>query len=225
MSNIGFRIRPDFQRPDRRLIEAFEGLPVANIADCMNRISCIAPPIRPFNKAKLLGCALTVRSTGGDNLLFHKALDLAKPGDVIVVADGGTDRRSCCGEIMVQYAISKGLAGFVVDACIRDSDAIAELDFPVYARGVTPNGPYKNGPGEINFPVSLCGIVICPGDILIGDGDGVAVVKPEDAGELAAVTRKVFEKETKFLEDIAAGRGLNRSWVDRMLTEKGCELV
>jgi regulator of RNase E activity RraA len=225
MPNIGFRVRSNFKRPARDLVEKFRGLPVANIADCMNRISCLDAAIVPFNRTPLLGCALTVRSTGGDNLLFHKALDLAQAGDVIVVADGGTPNRSCCGEIMVKYAISRGLAGFIVDACIRDRYAIAELDFPVYARGVTPNGPYKNGPGEINFPASCGGIVINPGDILIGDGDGVVVIKPEEAAELAETTRKVFEKEEKSMADIDAGRGMDRTWIDKFLAEKNCEFV
>ena len=225
MANIGFRIKSDFERPSKELIEAFRGLPVANIADCMNRISCMDARLVPSNKTPLLGCALTVRSTGGDNLLFHKALDLAKPGDIIVIADGGTDQRSCCGEIMVQYALSKGIGGVVVDACIRDADALSQLDFPVYSRGVTPNGPYKNGPGEINMPISCGGMVVCPGDILVGDGDGVVVIKPEDAKELAEMTRKVLEKETKLLEDIAAGRGMDRSWIDKTLQAMGCEYL
>jgi regulator of RNase E activity RraA len=225
MSNIGFRIRSSFKRPPRELVERFRGLPVANIADCMNRISCLDVGIIPFNRTPLIGCAFTVRSTGGDNLLFHKALDTAQPGDVIVAADGGTLNRSCCGEIMVRYAMSKGLAGFIVDACIRDAYAIGELDFPVYARGATPNGPYKNGPGEINFPVSCGGIVIDPGDIVIGDGDGVVVIKPEQAVEIAEIARKVFQKEEKSMEDISAGKGLDRAWVDELLKAKNVEFV
>ena len=222
MANIGFRIRREIDRPSRELIEGFKGLPTSNIADCMNRLSCLSSVIRPYSKAPLMGSALTVRCTGGDNLLFHKALDMAIPGDVLVIADGGTEQRSCCGEIMVRYAIWRGLAGFVVDGCIRDTDAIAELDFPVYARGVTPNGPYKNGPGEINFPVSCGGVVIHPGDILIGDCDGIAVIRPEEAKTLAGEVRKLTEKEGNILANIAS---LERSWVDKALADKGCEFV
>lgn len=225
MSTVGFRIRRDFERPDRELVEAFRGLPVANIADCMNRTPCLHADIRAFNRAPLLGVALTVSGTGGDNLLFHKALDLAKPGDIMVIADWGELGRACCGEIMVQYAVSKGIAGFVIDGYIRDSDEIAELDFPVYAKGATPNGPYKNGPGNINFPVSLGGQVICPGDILVGDGDGVAVIKPEDAKAVAEEARAVLIKETKILEDLKAGRGMDHSWVDAALAKKDCVYV
>ena len=226
MSNAGFRIKSSFMRPDKELIEAFRGIPVANIADCMNRSACLSSFIKPVNKAPLLGSAFTVRSSGGDNLLFHKALDLAKPGDVLVIADGGTPERSCCGELMVQYAISRGIAGFIVDGCIRDSGELAELDFPVYAKGATPNGPYKNGPGEINLPVSCGGMVICPGDILVGDADGVAVIKPDEARELADAARKVLVKETGVMEGILSGKGLgDRSWIDKALIEKGCEFI
>lgn len=225
MSAIGFRIKKTFQRPDRRLVDAFQGLPVANIDDCMNRTACLDSGIKPFNKAPLLGTAFTVRSTGGDNLMMHKALDMAQPGDIIVVSSEMNQLRASCGEIMVRYAMSRGIAGFIIDGCIRDADEIAEIDFPVYARGVTPNGPYKNGPGEINFPVSIGSVIINPGDILVGDGDGVIVIKPEDAEMLAEETRKVTAGEHKSLEDIAAGRGLNRDWVEKALSSKGCVYV
>jgi len=222
MSAIGFRIKREFERPDRKLVDAFKDLPVANIDDCMNRTACLDPGIRPFNKTPLLGTAFTVRCTGGDNLMMHKALDMAQPGDIIVVSSEMNQLRASCGEIMVRYAMSRGIAGFVIDGCIRDSDEIAGINFPVYARGVTPNGPYKNGPGEIGFPVSIGSIVIDPGDILIGDGDGVIVIKPEDAGALAEETKKVTANERKSLEDIAAGKGLNREWVEKALYAKGC---
>ncbi|HQL37430.1 MAG TPA: RraA family protein [Bacillota bacterium] len=223
MANVGFRINREIKRPDRKLIEGFRGLPVANIADCMNRITCVDSSIRPFNKAPLLGCAFTVKTTCGDNLMFHKALDMAQPGDVIVVAGGGTMERSYCGEIMVEYAKFKRLAGFIIDGCIRDFDSISKSDFPVYAKGVTPNGPFKNGPGEIGYPVSFGSQVVFPGDILVGDGDGVVIIKPEEASELIEKTMKIFRNEEKILEDIAKGNGMDRSWVDKLLKEKSCE--
>ena len=158
--------------------------------------------------------------------MFHKALDMAKPGDVLVIATFGSQSRSLCGEIMTRYAMSRGLAGFVVDGCIRDSAEIGEIpDFPVYAKGVTPNGPYKNGPGEINFPVSCGNQVICPGDILVGDGDGLLVIKPEEAAGLAERAKKVSQDETKQFASIAAGTGLNRDWVDAKLESIGVEYV
>lgn len=222
MVNVGFRINHAMERPNNELVEGFRGLAVANIADCMNRITCVDGSIRPINKAPLLGCAFTVKVTCGDNLMFHKALDMAQPGDVIVLAGGGIMERSYCGEIMVQYAKFKELAGFIIDGCIRDYDPISESDFPVYAKGVTPNGPFKNGPGEIGFPVSFGGQVICPGDILVGDRDGIVIIKPEEASELLQKVIKVSENEEKILENIAKGNGMDRSWVDKALLERGC---
>ncbi len=221
MINSNLRVRTDFERPSPTLVNAFKEIPVANIADCMNRMSCLDSRLYPLNHAPLLGVALTVKTTGGDNLLLHKALDLAKPGDVIVVAGGGTAHRSYAGEIMVRYAVSRGIAGFVVDGCMRDRDEIRSLDFPVYCVGITPNGPYKNGPGEINYPVSCGGQVICPGDILVGDGDGVVVIKPYEAVELAEKARAVCKSEESQLNSIADGKGLDRGWIDVKLSAGG----
>jgi regulator of RNase E activity RraA len=123
---------------------------------------------------------------------------------------------------MVRYAMSRGLAGFIIDGCIRDSDAIRQLPFPVYARGVNPDGPFKNGPGGIGFPVSLAGRVIFPGDILVGDADGVVVIRPGEAPQIAGESREVFLKEEKVLQDISQ---MDRSWIDKTLEVKGCVYV
>lgn len=216
--SVNFRIQTEIQRPDPSLVASFKGIPVANIADCMNRMSCLDSYMMPVNSAPLLGTAFTVKTTGGDNLLVHKALDMASPGDVIVVADGSTNR-STLGEIIVSYARARGLAGFVIDGCIRDRDAIKNMDIPVYCKGFTPNGPYKNGPGEINFPVACAGQVIFPGDILVGDGDGVVVIRPHEAESILRQALAVVEKETKMLEDILSGKPTDRTWVDKRLAE------
>lgn len=213
-------------RPSRELVEAFRGIPVANIDDNMGRIAAVDAGVYPLNpNVSLLGVAFTVNAPAGDNLLFHKALDMAEPGDVIVLANKGSMSRSLCGEIMSSYARSRGLAGIIIDGCVRDSRALAKLDFPVYAKGVTPNGPYKNGPGEMNFPVSFAGVVIHPGDIVIGDGDGVIVVPPEIAREIAGRAREYHAGEARQLEGIRSGGGWPRPWVDEKLREVGFEFV
>jgi RraA family protein len=224
MTNLGFRIFTEIERPDKDLIEKFRDLPVANIDDNMGRIACVDTAIKPFNKAKLLGCAFTVKAPQGDNLMFHKALDLAKEGDIIVVAGGGNTERSLCGEIMMNYAKMKKLGGFLIDGVIRDVEATRQLDFPVYARGSNPNGPYKNGPGEINVPVAVGGQVIFPGDIIVGDEDGVIVIRPEDAPELIEKVTKFNNNERTILENLEKGIGMDRSWIDKFLNEKGCEI-
>ena len=224
MGNIGFRIYTAIKRPPRELVEQFAGIPVANFSDNMGRMACIDTAIKPFNGATLLGVAFTVKAPQGDNLMFHKALDMAEPGDVIAVDGEGDLSHSLCGEIMFTYAKSRGIAGFIIDGAIRDSYAIREMDFPVYARGVQPNGPYKNGPGEIGVPVCIGGRVVRPGDILYGDADGVVVIRPEDAEEMLIKGRAHNAMEQESFRQIAAGV-YDRSWIDKALTEKGCEII
>ena len=224
--SAGCIIKKNFERPAKELVEAFRGIPVANIDDNMGRIAAVDASIFPLNpNAKLLGTAFTVNAPAGDNLLFHKALDMAQPGDVIVLANKGSLSRSLCGEIMSNYAKSRGLAGIIIDGCVRDSAALRELDFPVYAKGVTPNGPYKNGPGEMNFPVSFAGIIINPGDIIVGDADGLLVIRPEDAEELAKKAKAWHDSEEKQLEGILTKGEWVRPWVDDKLKEVGFEFV
>jgi RraA family protein len=172
----------------------------------------------------MLGTAFTVKAPAGDNLMFNRAIDLALPGDVLVVDGGASLERALCGEIMISHAKYRGLAGFVINGCVRDIDAIASIDFPVFAIGNNPNGPLKNGLGEINVPVVAGGMAILPGDILIGDIDGVVVVRPRDAIEVAAKAVKQNEGERKLLESIAAGTW-DRSSFAAVLAEKGCEII
>ena len=222
----GCKIKRNFERPAKELVEAFREIPVANIDDNMGRIAAVDASIFPLNpNAKSLGTAFTVNAPAGDNLLYHKALDMAQPGDVIVLANKGSLSRSLCGEIMSNYAKSRGLAGIIIDGCVRDSAALRELDFPVYAKGVTPNGPYKNGPGEMNFPVSFAGIIINPGDIIVGDADGLLVIRPEDAEELAKKAKAWHDSEETQLEGILTKGEWVRPWVDDQLKEVGFEFV
>ena len=222
----GCKIKRNFERPAKELVEAFRGIPVANIDDNMGRIAAVDASIFPLNpNAKILGTAFTVNAPAGDNLLFHKALDMAQPGDVIVLANKGSLSRSLCGEIMSTYAKSRGLAGIIIDGCVRDSAVLREFDFPVYAKGVTPNGPYKNGPGEMNFPVSFAGIIINPGDIIVGDADGLLVIRPEDAEELGKKAKAWHESEEKQMEGILTKGEWIRPWVDDKLKEVGFEFV
>jgi RraA family protein len=224
MSNVGFRIYTKVERPSKELVEAFKGLPTPNIADNMSRFFCVDAAIKPMNSKHLLGTALTVRSSTADNLMFHKALDMAEPGDVIVVDVQGDMINSVAGEIMMRYAMKRGIVGFLIDGAVRDSGALKNLDFAVYARGANPKGPYKDGPGEINVPVSCGGVVVNPGDIIVGDEDGVVVITPKDAPEVLEKARATFAKEASIFEAIE-GDTLDRSWVDKVLQEKGCEII
>lgn len=218
---IGCNINYDVCRPDRALVEGFRGLSTANIDDNMSRTAAISGGIRPLNRAPLLGTAFTVKVPAGDNLMLHKAMDLAEPGDVLVIDAGGYSGRAIIGELMTTYCKVRGLAGVVLDGCVRDCAALENMDFPVYARGASPNGPYKNGPGEINTPVQIGGVVVTPGDILVGDGDGVVVIHPGDAAQIIAQTKAVSAKEEALMKGILKGEYL-RPWVDQKLTEIGC---
>ncbi|MER3114049.1 RraA family protein [Bacillus altitudinis] len=223
MKNAGCVIVSEINRPDIELVNLFKGMPVANIDDCMNRIGAVGPQIVPFNKKTLLGIAFTVKVPEGDNLMFHKAMDMAQPGDVIMIDAGGDTNRAIFGELMISYCQSRGIAGVVIDGSVRDAEALGEMNIPVYAKGITPNGPYKNGPGEINTPISIGGKVVCPGDIVVGDQDGVVIIKPEYARDLAEQTSHVSEKEASIMEKIKKEGIYNRPWVDEKLKEIGCE--
>jgi len=225
MSNAGFRIYTKVNRPSKELIEQFRGLPVANIADEMNRFDCVDARIKPYNSAPLLGPAFTVKARIGDNLMLHKALDLAQPGDVLVVDVQGDLANSLTGEIMMRQAMKKGFAGVVIDGAIRDVEALREMDMAIYAAGVTPKGPYKDGPGEINVPVSCGGVVVNPGDILVGDADGIVVIRPQDAPILAEKAKGKLKKEQATFKSIEEGT-LDRSmYSDEVFIKKGCEII
>jgi len=172
---------------------------------------------------QLLGTALTVRTRPGDNLMIHKALQLGKPGDVLVIDGGGTIERALFGDIMKNVAKMRGFTGVVIDGAIRDAAAYREDGFPCYARGVCHRGPYKDGPGEINVPVSVGSMVVMPGDIVVGDDDGVVFIAPAEARAVAAASRKKAQVEAQTLDSIAK-RAYDDAWIDQALKAKGVEV-
>jgi Demethylmenaquinone methyltransferase len=224
MANPGFRIKKSILRPEKALVESFKGIPAANIGDNMNRICCMNSRITPMNAAPLLGSAFTVKVRAGDNLFLHKAIDMAQPGDVLVVDAQNEQSYAITGELMIMWMRRRNLAGLVLDGCIRDIDAVKHMDFPVYATGVNPNGPLKEGGGEINFPVMCGGLVVNPGDIILGDADGVVVISPADAADVLKRAKAQNEKEAKVMQDIE-NLAWNRAWVDAALQAKGCEFI
>lgn len=223
---IGCKINLNYERPDWALVEALKEFPVANIDDCMNRTAAIHSSIRPLNKTRLAGIAFTVRVPEGDNLFFHKALDLVQPGDVVMIDAGGGETRAIFGEIMAKYCRLRGVAGIVVDGCVRDTDYLESLtDMAIYAIGSTPNGPYKNGPGEIGTVIQVGGKVIKPGDIILGDSDGVIAVDPADAPALIEATKAVQAKEEAIMAAMERDGSYTRPWVDETLRKLGCNDV
>lgn len=219
---VGLQILKRTRQVPSSLVQAFKGLPVANVSDCMSRMTSAGPRLRPMHKGgPLAGVALTVKCRPGDNLMIHKALSLSQPGDVIVVDAGGDLTNALFGEIMVATAVARGVAGVVLNGAVRDAEEIGRGDFPLYAAGVTHRGPYKDGPGEINVPIAIDGMVIQPGDLILGDGDGLLCVPFDSAEAILAATRKKMDLEKQMLADIAAGK-LDTSWIDVTLRRIGC---
>lgn len=219
---IGFAVHPCVPGVSDADIARFRTLPVANVSDVMNRIPAAGPTLRPMHRAGVLaGRALTVRTRPGDNLMVHKALDMAREGDVIVVDAGGDLTNALIGELMIAYAKKKGVAGLVINGAIRDYGAIAEDHYPIFAAGVTHRGPYKDGPGEVNVPIAMGSLVVHPGDLVLGDADGVVVVQAGEVDAVFAAAQGKHRAETAQLEAIAKGAN-DRRWVDRTLVEQGC---
>ncbi|MFF0322233.1 RraA family protein [Nonomuraea angiospora] len=171
-------------------------LPTANIGDAMDRLGVLDSRIRPiWPGARVSGRAFTIWTRSGDNALIHQALDVVEPGDVIVVNGGGDESRALIGELIGQRAKNKGVAGFVIDGAVRDADGLGEMGMPVFARAVTPAGPYKNGPGHLGRTVAVGGVAVAPGDLILGDADGVVVVPLAEAERVAQAAEAVFVTE------------------------------
>src|SRR5947207_9632460 len=221
MTAVGFRILPIPKRPEKKLVAELAKMVTPHLSDSMERLYAGGPQLRPMhNGAKLCGPAFTVRTAPGDNLLVHKAIDTAEPGDVIVVDGGGFNDHALIGELMSARAEQRGVAGMVIWGAIRDSAELKAGSFPVFASGVTHRGPYKNGPGEINVPITMGGMQVNPGDIIVGDADGLVAVPLEWAERVLASAKSILEKETKAMKEIVGGT-VDRAWVDKALKEKG----
>ena len=209
------------RRPDPRLVAELAKMVTPHLSDSMERLYAGGPQLRPMHReGKLAGPAYTVKTTPGDNLLVHKALDSAQKGDVIVVDAGGICENAIIGELMMSRARQRGVAGIVIWGAIRDSAEIGAGTYPVYASGVTHRGPYKNGPGELNVPINMGGMAVNPGDIIIGDADGLVAIPQDQAERVLASAKSILEKETAAMKEILAGT-VDRSWVDKALREKG----
>ena len=214
--------------PDIGLIKQFENIPASNVSDVMEQNCAMHPRIKLLSaplKQTVCGPAYTVKCGKGDNLMLNAALNYCLPGDVLVVSNDGGDTRALIGEILTTYLkYQKKAAGIIVDGPIRDIDAISKSDFPVYAAGTTPCGPHKDGPGEINVPISCGGVTVNPGDIIVADADGVVVIPLHHAEKVVKDAKKLNEQDEKRLKAAKDGTA-DRSWVDKILAEKGYEII
>ncbi|MCM3093261.1 MULTISPECIES: RraA family protein [unclassified Cytobacillus] len=226
MSNAGFRIKRNFERAPSDVLKGYEGIATPNIGDVMGRLYAMDYRIKPVNKQgiHIAGSALTVRTHPSDNLMVHKAMDLAKPGDIIVIDACGDMGNAILGELMCHYAKVKGVRGYIVDGPVRDLTGIAKMGFPVFSKGGSPRGPYKEGPGEINTTISCGNVPVSPGDIIVGDDDGVIVIPKQDASAVLEKAKSLASKEKEIIKSIYEGKW-DRTWVDNILLKKGCEIV
>jgi len=218
----GFRVKRQFERPPADIIKGYEAFDAADISDITNRMFTMRSEIRNLtNEKSLVGPALTVKLFPGDNLMLHKALDLASPGDVVVVDTSESRRNAVFGDMIANKAKHVGIRGFIIDGLIRDLDGVKETGIPVYARGVTAFGPLHRGPGELNYAVSCGGIVVNPGDIISADQTGITVVRKE----FAAVILEDLNDQKAGMENYIANvkRGVfSNSWVDEQLHSDSC---
>ena len=216
--SVGKRIYLKREMPDPEIMAQFKTIPASNTADVMGRSCAMNPRIRLVSQPKdqmMVGPAFTVKGRAGDNLTLHAALNLCSEGDVLVVSNEEDDTRALMGEVMMAYLkYTKKIAGIILDGPIRDIDEIGRWDFPVYCTGTTPGGPYKEGPGEINVPISCGGISVAPGDIILADPDGIIVIPRQDAAVILEEAKKFQAADEKKLAAAKAGTA-DRSWVDR----------
>jgi regulator of RNase E activity RraA len=219
----GFRLRESIERPDPGLVAGLREFDTPAISDLMNRLYAMVPEIGPLTDPELTlaGPACTVKVYPGDNLMVHKSLDLAAPGDVVAVDTSSSEMTAVLGDLISTKARHRGIAGFVVDGLIRDLPAIRALgDFPVFARAVTPKGPLHRGPGEINYPISCGGVVVSPGDIIVADLNGVVSIPQSIAEDLLRRLREKAAGEAEYTEAVARGEFSN-TWVDATLESGG----
>jgi 4-hydroxy-4-methyl-2-oxoglutarate aldolase len=215
-------IRRDIERVSPDTVAKAAGFAASILADVAGRRGTLDGRIAPVAPGmRLAGPAFTVEVRHGDNLMIHAAMALARPGDVLVIDGKGDRTAALMGSIMINACKQLGLAGVVIDGSVRDTDELRELGFPVYAVGANPNGPTKFVPGRINWPISCGGISVRPGDLVVGDSDGVVVIEREKAPSLLDAAGKKVAEERKRLDDIAAGRDMRPKWLDGALRAAG----
>ncbi|HEV7299967.1 MAG TPA: hypothetical protein VGN72_11430 [Tepidisphaeraceae bacterium] len=219
----GFRVKMNFERLSADLMRQFRAFATPDISDLLNRLYAVNPEIRCLTSPshQICGPACTVKVFPGDNLMVHKALDVLEPGDIVMVDAGGSRMNAVLGDLISTKAKHRGAAGFVIDGLVRDLPSIQELDFPVFARGTTPIGPLHRGPGEINYPITCGGIVVNPGDLIVGDAAGVVVVPQGIAEELLFRLQSHAATNATYLESVKQGNFSN-AWVDQLLTTMDC---
>jgi len=212
----------DIDRVPADIVAQAAQFPSSILADVAGRRGALSGRIAPLAPSmRFAGPAITVEVRPGDNLMIHAAMAVAKPGDVIVVDGKGDLSSALMGEIMSQQCVALGVAAVVIDGAVRDSEAIRELGFPMYAAGLNPNGPTKFVPGRLNHPISIGGVTVNPGDLVVGDADGVTVIERAKAAAMLPLAVDKVAAETKRIEDIKNRKALAPAWLNGALRAAG----
>jgi RraA family protein len=205
---------------DLTIAAALHHVVTPHLSDNLQRLSGLVGFQRFHRHQKMVGRAVTVKTRPGDNLMIYKALMDMTPGQVLVVDGGGDLNNALVGELIMLYAIQRGCTGFVIDGAVRDVAAFAAADFPCYARGAIHRGPYKNGPGQLQVPVSIGGQVIHPGDWVVGDEDGVVSFADGDVDRLLKAVEVTVATEDAVKAEIATGLR-DQAWLRKVLQPHG----
>ena len=212
----------DIERVSPEIVAAAAQYPSSILADVAGRRGGLSGRIAPLaSSMKFAGPAITVEVRPGDNLMIHAAMAIAKPGDVIMVDGKGDLSSALIGEIMSQQCVALGVAAVVVDGAARDCEAIRDLGFPMFVAGLNPNGPTKFVPGRLNHPISIGGVTVNPGDLVVGDADGVTVIERDKAAAMLPLAAEKVAMETKRIADIKSRKALRPSWLDAALHAAG----
>ena len=217
---VALTIRRRIERPPARTLRAYAGLPTGFVTDAFNGRGCLDYRIKPLTPdMQLCGPAITAFCSPGDILAAMAILDFARKGDVIVIAAGAETNAAKIGDLWLHWAKRIGLAGIVCDGLVRDVVGLLKAELPVFARGVAPNAGYKTGPGAINAEVSCGGVAIAPGDIIVGDRDGVVAIPRTQAAAVAKQLDLVKKKEAAAEQNIRRGVKLE-FWDEQALGER-----
>ena len=221
-SNLLPDIIRDFPRVSPDVVRQASQYAASILADVAGRRGALDGRIAPLSpKMRLAGTAFTIEVRPGDNLMIHAAMQIAKPGDVLVIDGKGDTTCALMGAIMMNACVQLRIGGVVIDAAVRDSEEIVELGFPVYAVGTNPNGPTKFVPGRLNHPVSVGGVTVNPGDLVIGDADGITILERAKAPMMLELAAKKVADEQARIAALRQGKDLRPAWVAKALQAAG----
>jgi len=222
MTHLPPEIIRDVERVSPELVKEASQYAASILADVAGRRGALDGRIAPLTpRTRVAGPAFTVEVRPGDNLMIHAAMQIAKPGDVLVIDGKGDTTCALMGTIMVNACVQLGIAGLVIDAAVRDSEEIVEMGYPVYSVGTNPNGPTKFVPGRINHPVSVGGVTVNPGDLVVGDADGVTIIERAKAPHMLALAAKKVADEQARIAALRQGKDLRPAWVLKALQASG----